>query len=280
MTRGDTLVLDGTPLRVRRLQVHGEPVETASGPTRLAVNLRAVAAADVPRGSAPAVPGSATADRRGRRRAAPPLRPDAVARDPARRHHLGCGAGAAAGAAHARLTLDDPSAALPLVTGDRVVLRDPGAHQVLAGATVLDAHPPPLTRRGDAARRAAALAAGTLRSGSPTRRAAWQATPGGWEAAGIRRSRRTAGAARRAPARAGARRPAGEVDPGRAGRGRAGRAAGAAGWARPAGRHPRGRGVTARLAAVEVRARRGGAGAGHQPSGRRRGARAARRAGR
>ena len=43
--------------------------------------------------------------------------------------------------------------------GDRVVLRDPAAHEVLAGATVLDAHPPPLTRRGDAVRRAAALAA-------------------------------------------------------------------------------------------------------------------------
>ena len=65
------------------------------------------------------------------------------------------------GAEHARLSLEDPSAALPLVAGDRVVLRDPGAHEVLAGATVLDAHPPPLTRRGDAGRRATALAAGS-----------------------------------------------------------------------------------------------------------------------
>ena len=63
------------------------------------------------------------------------------------------------GTAHARLTLDDASRLLPLVVGDRVVLRDPAAHEVLAGATVLDAHPPPLTRRGDAVRRAAALTA-------------------------------------------------------------------------------------------------------------------------
>ncbi len=181
VARGDTLVLDGTPLRVRGLQVHGEPVETASGPTRLAVNLRAVAAADVPRGSALLSPGW------------PP--PTAVVdvvlhrlcdRMPSHATlHVGTTSGAVRvrplGAAHARLTLDDPSAALPLVTGDRVVLRDPGAHQVLAGATVLDAHPPPLTRRGDAARRASALAAGDapVRVADPPSRVAADAPAAG-----------------------------------------------------------------------------------------------------
>jgi selenocysteine-specific elongation factor len=56
---------------------------------------------------------------------------------------------------HGRLTLDRR---LPLVLGDRLVLRDPGSARVLGGAEVLDAEPPALRRRGDSARRAAALA--------------------------------------------------------------------------------------------------------------------------
>ena len=57
VARGGTLVLDGEPVRVRGLQVHGEPVEPAAGPTRLAVNLRGVPADAVPRGSALLSPG-------------------------------------------------------------------------------------------------------------------------------------------------------------------------------------------------------------------------------
>ena len=56
----------------------------------------------------------------------------------------------------ARLTWAQP---LPLQAGDRMVLRDPGRRQVLAGALALDADPPALRRRGDARRRAEALAA-------------------------------------------------------------------------------------------------------------------------
>ncbi|GAB25308.1 selenocysteine-specific elongation factor [Gordonia polyisoprenivorans NBRC 16320 = JCM 10675] len=59
------------------------------------------------------------------------------------------------GADHARLTLDRP---LPLIVGDRIVLRDPGT-RIVGGGQVVDAEPPPLSRRGDAARRAASLAA-------------------------------------------------------------------------------------------------------------------------
>jgi selenocysteine-specific elongation factor len=54
---------------------------------------------------------------------------------------------------HGRLTLDRR---LPLVLGDRLVLREPGT-RLLGGAQVLDADPPALRRRGDSARRAAAL---------------------------------------------------------------------------------------------------------------------------
>jgi selenocysteine-specific elongation factor len=57
------------------------------------------------------------------------------------------------GAHHARLRLDVP---LPLRHGDRLVLRDPGS-RVLWGVDVLDAAPPPLTRRGEARARAAVL---------------------------------------------------------------------------------------------------------------------------
>jgi selenocysteine-specific elongation factor len=58
----------------------------------------------------------------------------------------------------ARLTL---RIRLPLQAGDRAVLRDPGRHAVAAGLLVLDADPPPLRRRGAAARRAAQLAEAT-----------------------------------------------------------------------------------------------------------------------
>ncbi len=56
---------------------------------------------------------------------------------------------------HARITLEHP---LPLMFSDRLVLRDPGARRVLGGVVVLDADPPALRRRGDAARRADELA--------------------------------------------------------------------------------------------------------------------------
>ena len=58
----------------------------------------------------------------------------------------------------ARLTLTVP---MPLVAGDRAILRAPGGHGILAGALVLDADPPALERRGDGRRRADELASAT-----------------------------------------------------------------------------------------------------------------------
>ncbi len=73
---------------------------------------------------------------------------------------------------HARLTLP---ADLPLVHGDRLVLRESGGHRILGGLLVLDADPPPLTRRGDGARRASTLtplsAEGDVRGAVARRRA-------------------------------------------------------------------------------------------------------------
>lgn len=57
---------------------------------------------------------------------------------------------------HVRLTWSQP---LPLTAGDRIILRDPGQQRVVAGALVLDADPPPLSKRGAARRRGHELAA-------------------------------------------------------------------------------------------------------------------------
>jgi selenocysteine-specific elongation factor len=72
--------------------------------------------------------------------------------------HIGSAAVAvrvrALGADTARLALAEP---LPLRIGDRGLLRNPGAHHVGGGITVLDVAPPSLRRRGSARIRAAVL---------------------------------------------------------------------------------------------------------------------------
>lgn len=72
------------------------------------------------------------------------------------------------GADVARLTLVEP---LPLRVGDRCLLRDPGSRRI-RGCRVLDPAPPPLRRRGAAARRADQLATvdGRLDVGAEVRR--------------------------------------------------------------------------------------------------------------
>jgi len=107
-------------------------------------------------------------------------------------------------------------AALPVVGGDRILLRDPGSRRVV-GAVVVDADPPVLDRRGSAARRAEVvrgldgvpdLAREVARRGwmtpadavslgipvppgerpaaTVTRRGAWLVDDGAWEAAADR----------------------------------------------------------------------------------------------
>ena len=156
---GDELDCGSATARVRGLQVHGEAVDRATGPTRVAVALR-------PAGEAPAR-GDALVTRSTwwatdvvdvALDAALPARPGQLvvhvgtAALPVRARPLGDG--------HARLALPR---ALPLSVGDRLVLRDPGTHRgpgthrVLGGATVVDVAPAPLTRRGAATARAALL---------------------------------------------------------------------------------------------------------------------------
>ncbi|ASK66545.1 selenocysteine-specific translation elongation factor [Brachybacterium avium] len=145
-------------VQVRGLQSREETVEQLGPVSRAAVNLRGVDADSVSRGDALLSLGAwtmtALLDVRATARGA-------FAEAPAQ---LVVHAGTAAvparvrplGPDHARLALDR---SLPLRVGDRMVLRGSGDRVVRTGALVLDVDPPALTRRGDAARRSAALAA-------------------------------------------------------------------------------------------------------------------------
>jgi len=174
---------DGVARRVtvRGLQSLGAQRERVTGVARVAVNLRGVPREAVARGDVLLTPGAWLPTREidvrlaGVRGSAP---------DPAEfpgqlTLHVGSAAVEARvrplGADVVRLRLRQP---LPLRIGDRAVLRDPGRRRVAAGLTVLDVAPPPLRRRGAAARRAAELvgvhgpdAAGELRRRGHARRA-------------------------------------------------------------------------------------------------------------
>lgn len=160
VARGDRLDLLGAGQRrsvvIRGLQSRGQP-QPAMGPVaRVALNLRGVSREVIHRGHALVTPGAwPSTDTLDVRRATGSPFTEAPAR-------LVVHVGTAAVPArlrpfdddHGRLTLDRQ---LPLVLGDRLVLRDPGGQLVLGGVQVLDADPPALRRRGDGTRRGAAL---------------------------------------------------------------------------------------------------------------------------
>lgn len=158
----DTLELAGTGeprrVQVRGLQSRGGQVLELGPVSRAAVNLRGVDADDVTRGDALLTPGAWTATELLDVRATVP---GAFADAPGELvAHVGTAAVPVRvrplGEDHARLNLARP---LPLRVGDRLVLRGTGEQTLRSGALVLDVDPPALTRRGDAARRADALAA-------------------------------------------------------------------------------------------------------------------------
>ncbi|MFV2128339.1 selenocysteine-specific translation elongation factor [Micromonospora sp. LOL_013] len=156
MAVGDQLVLEpaGRTVHIRGLQSLKTKVERAEAVSRLAVNLRGLGAGDVRRGHALVRPRAfaqvTTMDVRLVRHAD---------RLPS---HLVLHVGSAAvpvrlrrlGPHAARLHL---TTALPLHTGERGLLRDPGAQHIVAGIVVLDTMPPQLHARGDARRRATQL---------------------------------------------------------------------------------------------------------------------------
>jgi selenocysteine-specific elongation factor len=166
LVQGDRLQLlghDGSrPVVVRGLQSRDTSYSSLGPVNRVALNLRDVSAADVRRGDALLTPEAwPITGVLGIHRITGVAYTDVP-------EQLMVHAGTAAvparlrpfGADHARLVLDRR---LPLVLGDRLVLRDPGSRSVLGGAQILDADPPALRRRGDSlhwAERLAGLDAG------------------------------------------------------------------------------------------------------------------------
>ncbi|TQJ61377.1 selenocysteine-specific elongation factor [Arthrobacter sp. SLBN-83] len=154
LAQGDRLELLGhsesRPVVVRGLQSRDTSYTSVEPVSRVALNLRDVAATDIRRGDALVTPEAwPTTGVVGIHRTTGVAYTDVpeqimvhvgTASVPARLRPFG--------ADHARLVLDRP---LPLVLGDRLVLRDPGSRSVLGGARILDADPPELRRRGDGA---------------------------------------------------------------------------------------------------------------------------------
>ncbi|KRF44334.1 translation elongation factor [Terrabacter sp. Soil811] len=157
---GDELVLHDAAGRSRHVTVRGlqsleRSHDVVPAVARVAVNLRGVPAEEVRRGDLLLAPGAwpTTAQLDVRLTGEVPDRLSAHLMV-----HVGTHAAEARvrplGGPAARLTL--PSL-LPLVAGDRLILRDPGSRQ-LHGALVVDADPPRLQRRGAAAARADVVA--------------------------------------------------------------------------------------------------------------------------
>ncbi|MGC4748018.1 selenocysteine-specific translation elongation factor [Micromonospora sp. DT201] len=155
---GDELELAGhdEPVRVRGLHALGEARPEATAVARVAVNLRGTPRDRLGRGDALLTAGrfhhTDLVDVR--------LTGDPAADLPATLTlHVGSAAVPVRvrplGPDTVRLRLARP---LPLLVGDRALLRDPGRHHVAGGVRVLDVAPPPLTRRGAAAARAQVLA--------------------------------------------------------------------------------------------------------------------------
>ncbi|WP_024441427.1 selenocysteine-specific translation elongation factor [Mycobacterium sp. UM_WGJ] len=142
---------------IRGLQSCGEAHSALRPTVRVAVNLRGASSGEVRRGNALVSSDewltSTVVDVRHSTGCALTEAPERLV------VHLGTAAVPARlrllDAEHARITLEHP---LPLMFSDRLALRDPGARRVLGGVVVLDADPPALRRRGDAARRADELA--------------------------------------------------------------------------------------------------------------------------
>ena len=163
LTKGDRLVVvgDGREPRevvVRALESRDSHSEALLPMNRAAVNLRGVSAEDVRRGQALIGPDAwlMTTAVDVRRIGGAALNEVPVQLTV----HVGTAAVPARlrgfDAEHARITLDWP---LPLIVGDRLLLRDPTRHLVLGGVGVLDPDPPQLLRRGAGGHRGVELSA-------------------------------------------------------------------------------------------------------------------------
>lgn len=155
ITVGDQLQVRQRRVRVRGLHQLGRPTQQACAVARVAVNLRSTDVDTLRRGDALLTPDSWHVSDTIDVRLSPllgPLGRSVIV-------HVGSASVAATvrmlGDDTARLTLHRQ---LPWEVGDRAILRDAGQHTIVAGATVLDADPPPLRRRGATGQRARELA--------------------------------------------------------------------------------------------------------------------------
>jgi selenocysteine-specific elongation factor len=150
---GDHLLAGGDRIRVRGLESLGRPTDQVSGIARVAVRIGS-RPPGLSRGDVLVTPDAFLAvcevDVLLRGEGQLPERPLLHVGAAQRTVHA-----RPLGERHARLRLDPP---MPLRHGDRMALRDPGSRS-LWGAEVLDAAPPPLSRRGAARARAEELAA-------------------------------------------------------------------------------------------------------------------------
>jgi selenocysteine-specific elongation factor len=156
---GDTLTLAsaGRRVRTRAIQCLARNVSRADPVARVALNLRGVNHDEVARGDALIRPDAwlLTDEIDVRIREVP-----SAGKGISAQSHLTLHIGTAAvparlrplGGSVFRLRLATP---LPLRIDDRGLLREPSNHNILLGVRVLDPQPPPLRRRGAAARRAA-----------------------------------------------------------------------------------------------------------------------------
>jgi selenocysteine-specific elongation factor len=157
VSRGDQLVVHpgGHRVCVRSIQMLGQTTDTATPVARVALNLRGVSVEQVRRGHALLTPDAwlptSVIDVR--------IRGETSYDHATCTMHIGSAAIPARvrrlGRDTVRLTLDTD---VPLRVGDIALLRDPGRHQIIGGAIVLDPQPPAFHRRGDARRRTDLLA--------------------------------------------------------------------------------------------------------------------------
>jgi len=161
---GDELELHGRTVVVRGLQQLASRSERARAVARVAVNLRSIPRQQVARGDCLLTP------RAWRFSDCLDVLLDPLLAEPQSQQVLHIGSASVpvrlrllgtAEPATARLSLARP---IPVQAGDRAVLRDPGQQSITAGALVLDADPPALTRRGAARNRGARLADGSAAS--------------------------------------------------------------------------------------------------------------------
>jgi len=139
----------GKRARIRGLQVHHRKVAAASGGRRTACNLQGVECEEVPRGSVLCRAGTLQPTTRfwATIRLLPQAPKRLAAGGPVRLHH-----GTADYAARFRVlgrnddgtlrALVFSSSPVPLVAGDRIVLRRPAPVDTIGGGVVVDAHPP------------------------------------------------------------------------------------------------------------------------------------------